>query len=239
MDIDMSALRALEREKEISFATLVEAIEAGAAHRLPAHRGPPADRAGRARAQERSRHRVGGRDRRRGHRAPRVRRHPDRVRPHRRHHGQAGHPAAAARRRGRADVRRVRRPRGRHRLRRDPAGQGPAQRLRRPRQDRGGAAAARAGAGRELRARHPAALLRRAGAQGHARAVDHALPHPPQPGAQAVRPRGARDRRRHGRDRRDRPRGRAPHEDRGEVQPARASTPRAPASGRWARGRAP
>ena len=66
----------------------------------------------------------------------------------------------------------------------------------------------------------PAALLRRAGAQGPARAVDHAVAHPPQPGPQAVRPRGARDRRRHGRDRGDRPRGRPPHQDRGEVQPA-------------------
>ncbi len=38
---------------------------------------------------------------------------------------------------------------------------------------------------------------------------------------QAVRPRGARDRQRHRRDRRHRPRGRAPHQDRGPLDPVR------------------
>ncbi len=47
-----------------------------------------------------------------------------------------------------------------------------------------------------------------------------ALAHPPQPGQEAVRPRGTRDRRRHRRDLRDRARGRPPHQDRGEVQRA-------------------
>ena len=59
MDIDMSALRALEREKEISFSLLVRGHRGGAAHRLPAHRRPPADRPRRARPQERTRHGVG------------------------------------------------------------------------------------------------------------------------------------------------------------------------------------
>ena len=39
MDIDMSALRALEREKEISFADARRGHRGGPAHRLPAHRG--------------------------------------------------------------------------------------------------------------------------------------------------------------------------------------------------------
>ena len=75
-------------------------------------------------------------------------------------------------------------------------------------------------------------------AQGHARAADHAVALPPQPGQEAVRARGARDRRRHGRDRRDRARGRPPHQDRGAHDRARASTRRAPASARWASGSA-
>ena len=66
--------------------------------------------------------------------------------------------------------------------------------------------------------------------------ADHAVAHPPQPGQEALRPRGARDRRRHRRDRGDRPRGRPPHQDRGALDRARASTPRAPASARWASG---
>ena len=53
---------------------------------------------------------------------------------------------------------------------------------------------------------------------------------------EAVRARGARDRRRHRRDRRHRPRGRPPHQDRGALRRCRASTPRAPASARWASG---
>ena len=114
MDIDMSALRGLVREKEISFDLLVEAIEAGAAHRLPPHRGRRSrTRAGRARPEDRARHRLGRRDRR-GRRAcvARVRRHARRLRPDRGDDRQAGHPAAAARRRGRADLRRVRRQEG-------------------------------------------------------------------------------------------------------------------------------
>ena len=66
--------------------------------------------------------------------------------------------------------------------------------------------------------------------------ADHAVALPPQPGQEAVRPRGARDRRRHRRDRRHRPRGRSPHQDRGPLDAVRASTPRAPASARWASG---
>ena len=54
------------------------------------------------------------------------------------------------------------------------------------------------------------------------RPADRAVPHPPQPRPQAVRPRGARDRRRHRRDRGAGPRGRAPHQDRRPRQGRRA-----------------
>ena len=96
----------------------------------------------------------------------------------------------------------------------------------------------RAGAGGEVRARHPDQVPGLLGAQGDARPADHAVAVAPQPGQEAVRPRGPRDRRRHRRDRRDRPRGRAPHQDRGPLDRAPASTPRAPASARWASGSA-
>ena len=109
--IDMTALRGLEREKEISFDLVVEAIETalliayrhteGAAHarvELDRKSGQVA-----VLAQEPE----GG-----GAGAARVRRHPARLRPDRRDDRQAGHPAAAARGRGRGALRRVRRPRG-------------------------------------------------------------------------------------------------------------------------------
>ncbi len=72
--------------------------------------------------------------------------------------------------------------------------------------------------------------------KGGARADRDGVAHPPGSGQAAVRARGARDRRRLGRDRGDRPRGRAPHQDRRALAQAGARTPRAPASGRWARG---
>ena len=80
----------------------------------------------------------------------------------------------------------------------------------------------RAGAGGEVRARHPDQVPGRLGAQGDARPAGHAVPVAPEPGQEAVRARGARDRRRHRRDRRARPRGRPPHQDRGQVDRARA-----------------
>ena len=61
MDIDLSILRMLEREKEISFDVLVEAIEQAlltAYHKTP---GRPGARAGRAGPQDRPRHRAGRR----------------------------------------------------------------------------------------------------------------------------------------------------------------------------------
>ena len=88
--------------------------------------------------------------------------------------------------------------------------------------------------GRALPARRADQVPGHLGAQGHAWTADHAVALAPQPGQEAVRARGARDRRRHRRDRRDRPRGRPPHQDRGDVHGAPGSTPRAPASARWA-----
>ena len=72
-----------------------------------------------------------------------------------------------------------------------------------------------AGAGGALRARHPDPVPGHLGPQGHARAAGDAVALAPQPGQEAVRPRGARDRRRHGRDLRDRAGGGAPHQDLG------------------------
>ena len=107
MDIDMSALRALEREKEISFAC----SSRPSSRRCSSPTSAPRATSRKARVEL---------DRKTGHVivwaaetddegtvAARVRRHPDRLRPDRRHHRPAGHPPAAARRRGRADLRRV------------------------------------------------------------------------------------------------------------------------------------
>ena len=92
-----------------------------AADRLQAHRALDAARPGRDRPQDRR-----GRSSGRRSSAPDgeldrgVRRHPDRLRPGRGDDRPAGDPAAAARRRARPDLRRVLRPRGRHRHRRHP-----------------------------------------------------------------------------------------------------------------------
>ena len=96
-------------------------------------------------------------------------------------HREAGHPAAAARGRGRADLRGVRRPRGRHR-RRASIQQGPDPRdvlvdLGKIEADpaRAGAGAGRAATSTATRLK----LLRRRRPQGAARAADHAVAHPP------------------------------------------------------------
>ena len=151
----------------------------------------------------------------------RVRRHPGRLRPDRRDDRPAGHPAAAARRRGRAQLRRVPRPRGRHRRRASiQQGADPQDRAGRPRQaSRRVLPPQRAGAGRELRARRPAALLRRRGPQGPARARRSRCRAPtPTWCASCSRWRCPRSPTA-GRDRRDRPRGRSPHQDRRPVRP--------------------
>ena len=69
--------------------------------------------------------------------------------------------------------------------------------------------------------------------QGHARPAGDAVALAPQPGQEALRPRGARDRRRHRRDLRRSP-ARPVTAPRSRSAPrCRASTPRAPASARW------
>ncbi|GAA3295312.1 hypothetical protein GCM10020295_22150 [Streptomyces cinereospinus] len=112
MDIDMSALRGLVREKEISFDLLVEAIEA--ALLIAYHRTEGSRRHARVKLDRETGHvtvwaKEDPEDVEEGQQ-PRVRRHAVRFRPDRRDHRQAGHPAAAARRRGRRHAGRVRRP---------------------------------------------------------------------------------------------------------------------------------
>ena len=129
-----------------------------------------------------------------------ARRHARRLRPHRRPDRQAGDPAAHPRGRARHDVRRVPGPRRRADHRHRPAVRlalhaGPAARAR-----RGAAAALRAGGRRALRPRRAREghHHRRLGpVQGP---VDHRLAPLARADPGAVRARGARDRRRAGRD---------------------------------------
>ena len=163
---------------------------------------------------------------------------PDGFRPDRGDDGPAGHPAAAARRRGRADLRRVRRPRGRRRRGRHPAGPGPAGRPGGPRQARGDAAADRAGARRAVRARRAAALLRPARPQGLPRARRSRCRAPtPTWCASCSRWRSPRSRPVRSRSPRSRARPVTAARSRSS-RTSRASTPRAPASARWAAGSA-
>ena len=78
-------------------------------------------------------------------------------------------------------------------------------RQRRPGQARGDAAAGRAGARRGVRARPADQVRRGARGQGLPRPAGHAVALAPEPGQEAVRAGGAGDRRRHRGDRRDRP----------------------------------
>ena len=65
MDIDVSALKALVREKDLSYDVVVQTIERRCCSPTTAPRGPPS-RARRARPQDRARHRLGPRGGRRG-----------------------------------------------------------------------------------------------------------------------------------------------------------------------------
>ena len=225
VNIDMAALRALEREKEIPFDVVVEAIESAL---LTAYRHTEGARAARPRRASTARPassrcwRAG--DRRRRQRAARVGRHPGGLRPDRRDDRPAGDPAAAARRRGRGALRRVR-----------PAARATwssgVMRAQRPRPGRAMVsvdlgelegvlpAASRCPARRYEHGERMRVLRRRgsrkgcAGRRSRCRAPTRAWC------KQAVRARGARDRRRLGRDRRDRPRGRPPHQDRRHAPP--------------------
>ena len=165
MDIDLAALRALERERDISLDVLIPAIEQALARRLPPHRRrlppsrassstarPGTSSSGPARRAScspsaSSTTRASGRQR--GEPGPEFDDTPDRLRPDRRRHGAAGHRPAPARPRGRGDPRRLQGPRGRRRRRHHPAEPRPAARPRRLRHRRGHPAARRAGARRE------------------------------------------------------------------------------------------
>ena len=139
------------------------------------------------------------------------------LRPHRRADRETGHPAAHSRGRARDDVRRVHRPRERGRDRDRPAGRRPQQRPRRPRQGRGAAAALRAGRRRALRAGLPDQGRDHRGADRHEGPAGDPLAARSRADQDAVRARGARDRRRPRRDPRRRPRARLPLEDRRRV----------------------
>ena len=145
MDIDMSILRMLEREKEISFDVLVEAIEQAlltAYHKTPGR--PGAARASSSTARAATSPCWPPRSTRRATSSASSRT-PPRLRPDRGDDREADHAAAAARRRGRHPVRRVRRQGGRHHLRDHPAGPQPRRRDGRPRQARGAAARSASG----------------------------------------------------------------------------------------------
>ncbi len=210
MNIDMAALHAIEADKGISVDIVVDTIKSALLTAYRHTEGHEADaridvdrKTGVVKVMARETDDDGNPDQRMG-------RHPRGIRPYRGDHRAPGDPAAAARRREREDVRRVLGPRGRYRRRgRSSATPGPTP------------AAAGGGPDRQrdqgLRGRDPAAeqvpgesyehgdrlrVLRRRRDPRGPRADDHAVAHPPQPGAQAVLPRGARDRRRIGGDRR-------------------------------------
>ena len=179
MDIDISVLRLMEREKDLPFELLAKAIEEALLTAYEKTDG--AVEGARVVLNRKSGHvvvLVPERDDE-GNRARRVRRDAGGFRPGRRLDRSAGDHAAAAGRRGRAEVRALLRHRGRHRLRRRPAGPRLPYGAGRSGQDRGDHAAGRAGARRALRPRHPDQGLRGRGAQGAARAAGDRVPDPP------------------------------------------------------------
>ena len=110
MDIDLSVLRSLESEKDISLDQAIKAIED--ALLVAYHKSEGASPTARVEVDRKNGHVTvwaiqTGPD---GAVVQEVRRHPGRVRPDRGHHRPPGHPATPARRRGRADLRRVRGP---------------------------------------------------------------------------------------------------------------------------------
>ena len=110
MDIDLSVLRSLESEKDISLDQAIKAIED--ALLVAYHKSDGASSSARVEVDRKSGHVTvwaiqTGPD---GTAEREYERHPGRLRPDRRDHRPAGDPAAAPRRRGRADLRRVRGP---------------------------------------------------------------------------------------------------------------------------------
>ena len=119
--VDIAALRSIEREKEIPFEHAGRRARDRAAHRLQAHRRTPMPHARVAIDRKTGEVIVWAQDLDAdGELVEEYDDTPDRLRPGRRHDRPAGDPAAAARRRARPDLRRVLRPRGRHRHRRHP-----------------------------------------------------------------------------------------------------------------------
>ena len=160
MDIDISVLRLMEREKDCRSSVLANAIEEALLTAYDKTDGAvPGARVELNRKTGHVSVMVPELDDD-GQPGRRVRQHPRGLRPGGRVDRAPGDHAAAARRRGRAEVRPLRRRRGRHRLRRRAAGQRHPDGAGRPRQDRGDHAAGRAGAGGALRARHPDQGLR-------------------------------------------------------------------------------
>ena len=205
LDIDMSILRMLEREKEISFEVLVEAIEQALLTAYHKTAGAQRARPRRARPQDRPRDRDGAGDRRGGQRRRGVRRHARGLRPDRRHDREADHAAAAARRRGRARF-------GEFSGKEGDIISGVIQQGRDPDDvmvDLGKLEAllplGRAGPGEDYSHGTRIKCLVISVRKGMRGPAGDALAHPPQPGQEAVRARGARDRRRHRRDHRRSP----------------------------------
>ena len=169
MNVDIAALRAIERDKDIPFETVLEAIETAlltAYQHTEGHQPHARVDIDRKTGVVRVLAQETGPD---GARRHGVGRHPRGLRPDRGHHRPPGDPAAAARRRERAHLRRVRGQGGRDR-RRGRAARRPANArgvvVVAGRRHRGRAAAGRAGAGGALRARRAAALLRRRRVRG-------------------------------------------------------------------------
>ena len=197
MDIDMSALRAIERERDLRLDVLVEAIEQ--ALLVAYHHTEGAYKVARVEL-DRSRAAMSSSGLRR--RAPHPRRGPggsapwgtrtlSSTTPGRFSAGsprprRAGHPPADARPRGRAGPRRLPRPGGRYRLGDHPAGPRPANRPGRLRRGRGGPRRPSRCRG-ALPPRRAAPVLcrqRQARTQGP---TDRAVPNPSQPRPQALR----------------------------------------------------
>ena len=156
---------------------------------------------------------------------------PGRLRPHRRPDGASGHDPAHPRGRTRAQVRGVRRPRGRHRHRHDPA-------------DRQRATPCSISVGSRPCCRRPSrcptsAPIRTCGIKAYIVEVRKTAKGPqivvsrthPGSGEAPVRARGARDRRRRRRDQGLRTRTRAPHQDRRLLERLRTSIRWVPVSG--------
>ena len=237
MDIDLSILRMLEREKEISFDVLVEAIEQALLTAYQKTPGAPEQRPRRARPQDRSRHRVRRRGRRRGR--PKVGEYDDTPEGFGRIAATTAKQIMLQRLRDAEDDIRY----GEFSGKEGDIISGVIQQGRNPDDvmvDLGKLEAllpdGGAGAGRAVRARHPDQVPGDLGAQGDARPADHAVALAPQPGARSCSPsRSPRSPTAPSRSRRSPARpGTAPRSR--SVRPRPASTPRAPASARWASG---